>query len=249
MKGQAGRKCGDNITQLTKAEKGTSKAYTLTRLQKDNPEVLPMFREAMKGQAGRPKTGSNPTLLEKDRGKAYTLTRLQKDNPEEEAKKASRSARAAEMVKAGTHGVREAAREVGISHPAVIKAVTRNKVTSKKVTKAKPPQPTIKLADPHRTAANILGMLYLSRKRSVGEHTGNQHTDSELYQNDTIPNNQSTREIVARETGVSPATIMRDAEYAEARRGRSPIQREPTSTRKRLRAIVAHNLKKPLPRS
>jgi hypothetical protein len=77
-------------------------------------------------------------------------------NPtEEEAKKASRSARAAEMVKAGTHGVREAAREVGISHPAVIKAVTRNNVTSKKVTKAKPPQPTIKLADPHRTAANI----------------------------------------------------------------------------------------------
>ena len=77
------------------------------------------------------------------------------DPTEAEAKKASRSARAAEMVKAGTHGVREAAREVGISHPAVIKAVTRNKVTSKKVTKAKPPQPTIKLADPTRTAANI----------------------------------------------------------------------------------------------
>jgi len=65
-------------------------------------------------------------------------------------------------------------------------------------------------------AARLRGMLYLSRKRSVGEHTGNQHTDSELYQNDTIPNNQSTREIVARETGVSPATIMRDAAYAEA---------------------------------
>jgi hypothetical protein len=65
-------------------------------------------------------------------------------------------------------------------------------------------------------AARLRGMLYLSRKRSVGEHTGNQHTDSGLYQNDTIPNNQSTREIVARETGVSPATIMRDAAYAEA---------------------------------
>jgi len=77
------------------------------------------------------------------------------DPTEAEAKKASRSARAAEMVKAGTHGVREAAREVGISHPAVIKAVTRNKVTSKKVTKAKPPQPTIKLSDPARTATNI----------------------------------------------------------------------------------------------
>jgi len=77
------------------------------------------------------------------------------DPTEAEAKKASRSARAAEMVKAGTHGVREAAREVGISHPAVIKAVTRNKVTCKKVTKAKPPQPTIKLSDPARTATNI----------------------------------------------------------------------------------------------
>lgn len=65
-------------------------------------------------------------------------------------------------------------------------------------------------------AARLRGMLYISRKKSVGEHTGNQHTDSEMYQNDTIPNNQSTREIVAREVGVSPATIMRDAAYAEA---------------------------------
>jgi hypothetical protein len=128
-----------------------------------------MFREAMKQPSGtRNDLRSNPTEVTQDRGKAYTLTRLQKDNPEEEAKKASRSARAAEMVKAGTHGVREAAREVGISHPAVIKAVTRNKVTIKKVTKAKPPQPTIKLADPHRTAAKLRGMLYISRKKEHG---------------------------------------------------------------------------------
>jgi hypothetical protein len=39
MKEQAGRKCGDNVTQLNKAEKGNSKAYTLSRLQKDNPEA------------------------------------------------------------------------------------------------------------------------------------------------------------------------------------------------------------------
>jgi hypothetical protein len=175
-----------------------------------------MFREAMKGQAGRPKTGSNPTLLEKDRGKAYTLSRLQKDNPEEEAKKASRSARAAEMVKAGTHGVREAARELGVSKQAVNKAISQpNAIKPPKVDRIKTPVIGLS-ADPHRTAAKLRGMLYLSRKRSVGEHTGNQHTDSELYQNDTIPNNQSTREIVARETGVSPATIMRDATYAEA---------------------------------
>jgi hypothetical protein len=119
---------------------------------KDDPEVLPMFREAMKGQAGRPKTGSNPTLLEKDRGKAYTLTRLQKDNPEEDAKKASRSARAAEMVKAGTHTQAEAGIECGISQQAVSKALntTTQKVTAPKVVARKPPQPTIKLAEPHR---------------------------------------------------------------------------------------------------
>jgi hypothetical protein len=71
-------------------------------LIKDDPEVLPMFREAMKGQAGRPKTGSNPTLLEKDRGKAYTLTRLQKDNPEiyEEVKAGKLTANAG-AIKAG----------------------------------------------------------------------------------------------------------------------------------------------------
>ena len=77
-------------------------------------------------------------------------------NPtEEEAKKASRSARAAEMVKAGTHTQAEAARELGISEPAVHKELTKEKVTLKKVKTIKPPQPTIKLADPHRTAANI----------------------------------------------------------------------------------------------
>ena len=56
-------------------------------------------------------------------------------------------------------------------------------------------------------------MLYLSRKRSVGEHTGNQHTDSELGQSGPIP---STAEIIAKETGVSPRTIKNDAAYAEA---------------------------------
>jgi DNA invertase Pin-like site-specific DNA recombinase len=120
-----------------------------------------MFREAMKGQAGRPKTGSNPTLLEKDRGKAYTLTRLQKDNPEEEAKKASRSARAAEMVKAGTHTQAEAARELGVSKQAVNKAISQpnDRLPAQRLTQRKPPQPTIKLADPHRTAANIYAKI------------------------------------------------------------------------------------------
>jgi hypothetical protein len=62
-------------------------------------------------------------------------------------------------------------------------------------------------------AAKLRGMLYISRKKSVGEHTGNQHTDSELGQSGPIP---STAEAVAKETGVSPRTIKRDAAYAEA---------------------------------
>ena len=80
-------------------------------------------------------------------------------NPtEEQAKKASRSARAAEMVKAGTHTQAEAASEVGVSQPAVSKAIniTGKSVTIKKVISRKPPQPTIKLSnDPTRTAYNI----------------------------------------------------------------------------------------------
>jgi hypothetical protein len=51
-------------------------------LIKHDPEVLVLWREAMKGQAGRPKMGSNPTILEKDRGKAYTVSRLQREAPE-----------------------------------------------------------------------------------------------------------------------------------------------------------------------
>ena len=121
-----------------------------------------MFREAMKciNQHDAPSSLLDDNVSkhgQRDAGnsKAYTLTRLQKDNPEEDAKKASRSARAAEMVKAGTHTQAEAARELGISEPAVHKELTKEKVTLKKVKTIKPPQPTIKLADPHRTAANI----------------------------------------------------------------------------------------------
>jgi len=50
-------------------------------LIRNDPEVLVMWRDAMKGQAGRPKMGSNPTVLEKDRGKAYTVSRLQREAP------------------------------------------------------------------------------------------------------------------------------------------------------------------------
>jgi hypothetical protein len=64
------------------------------------------------------------------------------------------------------------------------------------------------------TAANILGMLYISRKRSVTNPEGtNQHSEEDIRQSGGHP---TTAEIVARETGVSPRTIANDAAYAEA---------------------------------
>ena len=68
-----------------------------------------------------------------------------------------------------------------------------------------------------KVASYLRGMLYISRKKSVGGDGSNQHTEEQLCQSGTIANNQeSTSEIVARETGVSPRTIARDAAYAEA---------------------------------
>jgi hypothetical protein len=54
---------------------------------RDDAEVLAMWREAMKGRAGRPKadekTRRNPTQLKTDdRGRAYDLSRLQRKRPD-----------------------------------------------------------------------------------------------------------------------------------------------------------------------
>ena len=56
-------------------------------LIRDDAEVLAMWREAMKGKPGRPKstqkTNRNPTTLKTaDRGRAYDLSRLQRESPE-----------------------------------------------------------------------------------------------------------------------------------------------------------------------
>jgi hypothetical protein len=82
-------------------------------LLQDDPVVLPMFREAMKGKAGRPKkedekSRSNPTELKtEDRGKAYTLSRLQRERPDlfEAVCKNELSANAA-AIKAGFRRVK-----------------------------------------------------------------------------------------------------------------------------------------------
>ena len=66
------------------------------------------------------------------------------------------------------------------------------------------------------TAARLRGQLYISRKKSVGAPDGNDNRKIQCGQSGHIENDQRTREIVAKETGVSPRTIERDAKYAEA---------------------------------
>jgi hypothetical protein len=58
-------------------------------------------------------------------------------------------------------------------------------------------------------AAKLRGMLYISRKKEYG---GDRIDQGSSYQSDNL----RTCEVVAKETGVSSATIMRDAAYAEA---------------------------------
>jgi hypothetical protein len=74
-------------------------------LIKDDPEVLPMFREAMKhqGERGNFVDNVNEVIGRPDGNtRAYTLTRLQKDNPEiyEEVKAGKLTANAG-AIKAG----------------------------------------------------------------------------------------------------------------------------------------------------
>ena len=71
--------------------------------------------------------------------------------------------------------------------------------------------------DPSFLPPKLRGKLYISRKNTITNPEGaNQHSEEVGYQSDTHPIERKTREIVASETGVSPATIMRDAAYAEA---------------------------------
>ena len=63
------------------------------------------------------------------------------------------------------------------------------------------------------TASLLRGMLYLGRKKEVPNPDGlNQHMEVEC-QSDIQP---TTAEIVAKETGVSPRTVSRDAKFAAA---------------------------------
>jgi hypothetical protein len=76
------------------------------------------------------------------------------DPTEVEAKKASRSARAASLVRAGTHTQAQAAREIGISREAVRQGCQVKPIKSRRLDRIRTPLVGLSL-DPTRTAANI----------------------------------------------------------------------------------------------
>jgi len=77
------------------------------------------------------------------------------DPTEAEAKKASRSARAASLVRAGTHTQAQAAREIGISREAVRQGCQVKPIKSRRLDRIRTPLVGLSL-DPTRTAANII---------------------------------------------------------------------------------------------
>jgi hypothetical protein len=143
---------------------------------KDSPEVLACWREEMKEQGKRNDLCDNITEVKEATGtsKAYTLSRLKRENAElfqqvvagelsanaaAQAKEASRSAKAAELVRAGTHTQAEAAREIGVSKQAVSKAASQPvTVKPKKVDRIKTPVVALS-QDPTLTAKNILAKM------------------------------------------------------------------------------------------
>lgn len=61
----------------------------------------------------------------------------------------------------------------------------------------------------------LIGKMYESRKKSVGEHNGNQYGKMELDQNDPIPRPRSTAEAIAQEVGVAEPTVKRAEKYSK----------------------------------
>lgn len=61
----------------------------------------------------------------------------------------------------------------------------------------------------------LIGKMYQARKKSVGEHKGNQYTETELVQNEPIPKPKSTAEAIARELGIGVTTVKRSEQFAK----------------------------------
>ena len=60
----------------------------------------------------------------------------------------------------------------------------------------------------------LQGKMYEARKKSVGEHKGNQYVGMELDHNDPIPKPRSTAKAIAHEIGVAEPTVKRAGEFA-----------------------------------
>ena len=65
--------------------------------------------------------------------------------------------------------------------------------------------------------AYMIGKMYEARKKSIGEHKGNQHTVLEIDQNDPIPTDKpkSTAEAIGREVGVAEPSVKRWEKFAK----------------------------------
>ena len=58
-------------------------------------------------------------------------------------------------------------------------------------------------------------MYNIEKKRHGGER-GNQHTKLANAQNEQLPSNEGTSDKIAKETGVSRATVVRAGQFASA---------------------------------
>lgn len=95
----------------------------------------------------------------------------------------------------------------------------------------------------------LVGMLYNQRKKVVKNPEGkNQHSEVR-DQNDTQPKRDKTAEIVAAETGVSPATVKRAGKLAakveEIQQAEPELQRQEVITK--AKEIIAEAVHKPEP--
>lgn len=64
-------------------------------------------------------------------------------------------------------------------------------------------------------AREYRGRLYKTKKRLVGEHTGNQYTKMESGQNEPIPNDSGTADMLGKQLGVGASTIKRDEKFVD----------------------------------
>lgn len=74
----------------------------------------------------------------------------------------------------------------------------------------------------------IIGKMYEARKKSIGEHEGNQHTSKmERSQNDFFPKpKKKTYETIAEEIGVSEGTVQHTKKVAGAQNEHLPRGRK-----------------------